>query len=948
MAERVNGKGPFTRRTHGSERRGVFPVPQLGYVDRQEQSKRDKSRLIDLMRQRNDERHALLEQSDLGNKALPAYQHKQEILTNIEAYKAVILGGETGSGKSTQLPQYLYEAGYDLTVVMVPRRVIADGLGERIREEMAEQIELFQPFEMVGIVHGERVERHDNNKIIVVTPATFNLMEPDLRRRYGDKKVAIIADEIHESNLFTEIATGIAATTVRDLNNWRLIAASATHNAGPLQASFQALNLEGYVPEIHIKGRPYNVEMRSAPVKTPMEVYVDQYIEHEKTMIFTSGKREIDHIIEETALALEADQAGSSKTIVFRKLHGDLTEYELSHINDPLPEGHHLVIVSSPAGMSGITIPGVTLVITDGTINRQELDDDGVPGLTRHYLSKAEIIQQIGRAGRDVDGGIGIIAKPTTIIDDILRSRGKMVAVPQMEFVPFEERIEHAPPEIYSSNLSSVVLAVSAVNKRFSDINQYIPHPVKASAIIAAEESLYRLGALDDADKITTTGAAMNGLPVSPELSRGIYEVVRHDRSALQLARAAFIAASVDVGGLQDFSDSRVSEWRKLIRPTTSDDFMAQLDMMLAVNDYEKTEQPLYQFAHDFTLHQKRIDQAKKVAAKIMNRYGMHLDNFIVTAPLPDEEAKLRHYFTAGMIDQVHQASGSSYKKTLYRNIHGNDESTQRSISDRSVSQPKADQLVAGFSRWFTKRNKQNETIRHDVLEMTLHVDPVVVGTYALASKLLVGRLVSPRIEGDRIVEREQMTFGTIDVGEPVTTVWREQIPSSSQQLLVEQSLRAPGEAQKALRDIADEIELYKQRIPADILKEFMAAHAPADMTKQRIQELIVSYARFTRSLSEIDHKLAQYVYSKNISINRYFDNDARIELRRRSPDTIKVAGSTIRLLYDEGQPYITTAHISLERFTSTNGLFLEDGREVLVQIAKPGGGTMRVPAGQL
>src|SRR5690606_27097677 len=118
-------------------------------------------------------------------------------------------------------------------------------------------------------------------------------------------------------------------------------------------------------------------------------------------------------------------EAGSSEKVVFRILHSQLSKVELSHLNDPVPEGHRLVIVATPAGMSGITIEGLTLVITDGTINRQELDDENYGGLVRHYLSKAEIIQQIGRAGRDVAGGIGIVAKPTMVIEDMLRKKGK-------------------------------------------------------------------------------------------------------------------------------------------------------------------------------------------------------------------------------------------------------------------------------------------------------------------------------------------------------------------------------------------------------------------------------------------------------------------------------------------------------------------------------------------
>lgn len=952
MAERLNGKSPFSKRTHGSERRGVFPVPALGYAYRQEQSKADKARLIEIIKQRNEVLIATPE-SDLGNKELPAYRHKQEIVANIEAHKAVILGGATGSGKSTQLPQYLYEAGYDMTVVLVPRRIIADGLGERIRDEMASQIEGFDPLETVGIVHGERNERHENNKIMVMTPNTFMRMETQFRSQLGDKRVAIISDEIHEANLFTEIATGVAALAVKDNKDWRLIAASATHNADTLEASFEKLNEGGYVPSIHIEGRPFQIEQHEDPQHNSMEVYAIHSKDHEKSMIFTSGKKEIDHIIEETASELDRREAGSSKQVVFRKLHGELSSFELSHVNDPIPDGYRLVIVSSPAGMSGITISGVTLVVTDGTINREELDDYGIEGMLRYPLSKAEITQQMGRAGRDVPGGVGILAMPTTVADDVMRKRGKEVEVPQMEFLSFDERAEHAPPEIYSSNLSRVVLTVAGIDRRFSELNPYIPHPVEASPIINAEESLSRLGALNDEDKITKAGRAMDRLPISPELSRGMYELSRHEktphaRPLQQLARAAFIAAAIDSGGLQDFSDKQKYEWRQLIRPTTGDDFIAQLDIMTALSDHTRAGLPTHEFIESYTLNPKHIENAQKAARKILKiAFNVDVSNLIIMPPQPDEETQLRNDLSAGMIDLVYEEAGMSYKKKVYRNIHGDETSTKRELSDRSVIKPEQGQLVAGLPRWFETKNKHGDPVRHNVVEMTLLVDPVVIGKHAEKNKLLRGNLVAPRIDGDLVVEREQMMFGTIKVGEPVNTVWREEMPATTQQLLVQQSLQVPRQAQLALRKIADELEYYRERVPEKELNEYKKTNAPIEITKDYITNLIREYARYTRSQVEIDQQLSQYSYSKNVTINRYFSDDARQELLMRSPSTVSVVGSEVSVLYDKGSPYITKVTRE-QRKAIKAPLLLEDGREILLQIPVKGGGTRRVSLGAL
>jgi HrpA-like RNA helicase len=942
----------FKRRDHGSERRGVFSVPAdiNTLVFRQEQSKQSIARMHAKRREIEKARTEMLQKTDLGNKELPAYKHKQDILANIEAYKAVILGGPTGSGKSTQLPQYLYEAGYDKTIVLVPRRVIADGLGERIREELESQLKPEEAENLVGIVHGERVELHDDNRIMVMTPNTFNRMEQDFNKKFGEKKVAIISDEIHEANLFTEIATGVAAMAVQEHDNWRLIAASATHNSETLQKSFQKLNKEGYVPMINIEGRPFNVEMVEASHETPMEVYARIGKEHEKAMTFTSGKREIDHNIDETRAELDKGKPDASKLVEFRKLHGELSEFELSHIDDPFPEGSRLDIISSPAGMSGITIPGVTMVITDGTINRQELDEDGIPGLRRHYLSQAEIIQEIGRAGRDVPGGIGIIAKPTTVSDDELRKRGQAVEVPQMEFIPFSERELHAPPEIYHTNLSRVVLSVAALGRHFGDINEYIPHQVAPSAIINAEETLSRLGALDEDDKITRIGIMMDQFPISPELSRGLVEMRLNGRTLQHLARSAFIAAAVEAGGLQDFTDKKPKTWKALTRPETSDDFIAQLDLMIASQGLDQLEpKEMYGFMDKYSIHPKRLERAQKVAHKILQVFKMNKENIIVTPPLPEEEDLIRSDFTAGMIDLVYEEAGRSNRKVQYKNIHGDETATKRLISQRSVSVPERGQLVAGIPRWYEKRLKDNEVKRFDVIEMTLMVEPTTVGRYALQNELLAGRLLTPQMEGDRIVEREQMMFGSIPVGPPVKSDSLELIPEASQKVLIERTLEKPGAAQRALRAIADELEWYRQAFPDDVLTQFRKSKSPEDITKESIAELVGEYAQRTRTMTEIDRRLSEHLYRKNITINRYFDEGARRELQHRSPGSVEVPGvGVMRVLYDNGTPYFTRGTGLTEaqfKIAASSRPTLPDGREILFQAEKQGGGTERVSA---
>ena len=945
MAERRNGMAPYSRRKHGSEQRGVMPVPRsLHGLDALRQSKKDRDQMLEAARLRASFSRQEFEDTGLGNRDLPVHKHKQEIVSLVEQYKAIILGGPTGSGKSTQVPQYLMEAGYR-TYMLVPRRIIADGLYDRLIEELTPHLGEEEARAAVGIAHGERSEHSDASRITIMTPNTFARMADDVRQRYGNEKVAVISDEIHEANLYTEVATGIAAQAVDELENWRLIAASATHNAASLKNVFCEIN-GGVAPSIDIEGRPFDLDIQESPEESPMQVYARMGQDHQRSMIFTSGKEEIEYIIESTKKALEAEEPGSSRNVVFRRLHGELTDIEMRHIDDPVAEDQRLVIVSSPAGMSGITISGVTLAITDGTINRSELDDDSVSGLTRRYLAKAEVIQQMGRAGRDVAGGIGVLAKPTAVAEDRMRARGKEVEVEQMPYKPLDERDDFGPPEIYHSILSSVVLTVADLERSFTDINSYIPNPVQLSAIIKAEESLSRIGALDDYDKIMPIGRQMSKMPIRPELSRGVVEAVRQDRSLQQKARIALIAAAIDAGGVQDFRGKRNKEWKKLLRPTTKDDFMAQLDLMLTETPQE--EGPYTAFLAEYDLGYQRMKRARKSARKILHTLGIRRPNTTIMSPRPDEEQELRRDLTAGMIDFIYEKTKVVNKRQHYQNIHSDPEGTQRFISDRSLVDQKSHQYVAGFPRWYETALKTGGRQRHHIIESLMPADPDVVGEFAAENQLLGRTDIQPFYNGEQVLERYQPAFGSIAVGQCVTDALYETIPQKSQNLLVHHVLQQPGQAQKALREVVNELDYYRRRLPIGELAHYLRDDAPALLTKDMIDRLVRDAATKTRSAYVVDQAIARYIFKNNVGIERYFDEETRHTLIEQVPDEITIEGRVLRVHYNNGEPYIIGSHAEILQCIAGRELVLPGGRQVLVQITDPERGKIRVSASDL
>lgn len=943
MAERFSGNVPYPRRgEHGSNRRGLVahaPAPS-GLESQRTQSQLDKQKQIENFRRPHLELPPEPRRVDLGNKELAAYKKKHEFQKSVQENKVTIFTGQTGTGKSTQGIQFLIESGYAHVYAFVPRKIIADNLGERLREELREHYG-DAANGMIDIIHGERSERSPNSVATVMTPQTFLRMEKDIREKHApDDSVAYFNDEAHEAGLQTEIALGTSAILVNEHPGARFIIASATMDESFVQNTYKELNEGKDVPIVKIEGRPYSIATSERPDINAMEAYLEIGDDHEKMMIFTRGEKQIEHIIKETTKLLEAREKGSSRDVVFRKLISTLTNSARERVfKDSVPDGSRLVVVSTPAGMSGITFPGNTGVIVDGIVNRKELDRYGVEGLVSRYATKAEITQMFGRAARDVGGGVGMLVKPTTVGDDIMAARGFEVEEPEHVFKSFDEREEYPPAQIYNDNLSRVTLEVAGLKKRLTDLNPYLPHKVELSDILKAEQNLSHLGALENNYEISKLGYAMDAYPLSPEISRGLVEAVQPGRTLIHMARAALIAAAVDIGGLQDFSKKDGRAWEKLVRDTSNDDFIAQLDIMTALQDEGDLEKAAY--THDLQPH--KVEQVAKTVRKIFRILNINPDNIVFTTPKPEEEELLRDDFTSGLIDLVYEKSGRRRKVLQYLHILGNEGSTQREISDRSIAAESDHDFIAGFPRYYYSRNRQGEQL-NQIIDRTLIVKPEVIARYAAKIPgMLSADQLKPRIDGGRVIEEEQLKFGPINIGEPVPST-HDVIPEESRRLLQERVLQKRGIAQEVLREIIDELDWFEKTIPKDELDRFKNPGVSTVITDESIRNLIWEKTALTRDAHVVDEMLVAYIYSENISIQKYYNQEALEQLRTRSPKTVMIGKSVVDVLYDNGQPYITKIGAT-QKQAPLSDFYLPDGREILVQISRSQrlGGTVRI-----
>lgn len=954
MAERRNGRGPttrFERGTYGTERQGVSVDSGKDTLNRLEQSRKNKGMLIAALIEKRLKQDEPEEDFDdipveVGNKELPIFGYKQEIVETVRNNRASIFISETGGGKSTQIPQFLMEAGSHHVFVLQQRRVMVDGLDDRLQVELTSTLGQKKAANLVGAVHGKRTSRHKDNKITPATAAAFVHMLPDIERECGDKDITIILDEIHEDNSQMEVAAGLVGMAAQRHPKWRFCVMSATIDPEPLKIPLGRItNFDNpqsvEVPVIRIEGRPHNIEMREEPELNPAEAFLAHGEGHLRSILATRGFKQLDTMKQVVREGLEAQAPGSSGDIIFRKYSSKTSteqRAEIANLAENLPEGKRLVVLGTPALKSGITIPGVTFVATDGMINREKLNDFNAEGLIAEYASRAEIIQVIGRGGRDVDGGVGYLCLPMPRDTKPSRIKEFNSIYPYMSF---DERDEYALPEIFNTDLAQLLLMAVSNGADLEEFNKFI---INEQAEKRFNNAISRLrdvfGALDEDGRITEIGKLMNGFPVKLELSRGIAEAVRGGRPQQHLARMAMIAGAVDAGGLQDFHKNRDEAlWRPMLSDSTSDDFFAQLDMMIALQE-EKRENPseneLYlAYLHD--LDPSRVkssnDQIEKMLKRLSKDRGLRAA--ALEAPSGTEITALREDFTAGMFDRVQRQAGKDDKGIVFAHVHDAKHEQVRTLAEHSAMVPGSVELLAGFPVFYERIKKGKKEEYHEIT-MALSVNPSVVGRYAIQNGLVdyVPVRGSARVNNGNVQASVQPVFGTMDVGSHRSvTVQSETIPKESQATLVEYIQKNPGPELLALRELAKELAEYRRIMPADELKKYRRADAPVDFTEGEAMRIVRHFAQYSHNAGEIDVALANYSAEHNISADLYYDATARKEIIERSPATVQLGnGSSLEVRYDNGNPYVAVVTKAQEAY-ATQAIYLDDGREVLRRV---------------
>ena len=440
-------------------------------------------------------------------KSLPVWSSKDKILDLVEKNRIVIIQGETGSGKTTQIPQFLLEAGYYGGIVCTqPRRVAAMSIAKRVSQEM--EVEL-------GKQVGYTVRFDDKTSSdTLIKYATDGLLLKEATTDHSLKKYQIIIiDEAHERTLSTDILFGFLKELMEIRKELKLIIMSATFDIEKFQNYFDA-------PLAIIKGRTYPVEIKylSAPTDDYVDCAIKKVIQIHKEekpgdiLLFLTGEEEIESACQQIRDGIEelGDEVGYANVV---PIYSTLPPYLQEKIFEPPPgpnprgiKGRKIVVATNIAE-SSITIDGIVYVVDPGFTKQKVFNPRGkMESLLINIISKENADQRAGRAGR---------TKP-----------GKCFRLYTEE--SYEKELKKSSiPEILRSNITSVVLNLLKLGIQDLVHFDFIDPPAPET-MMRAIEMLNYLGAMDDEGKLTELGSQMNQFPLEPELSKMVLAGVKY------------------------------------------------------------------------------------------------------------------------------------------------------------------------------------------------------------------------------------------------------------------------------------------------------------------------------------------------------------------------------------------------------------------------------------
>ncbi|XP_033630988.1 probable ATP-dependent RNA helicase DHX34 isoform X1 [Asterias rubens] len=424
---------------------------------------------------------------------LPIARYQDMIVDAVRANQTVIVAGDTGCGKSTQVPQYLMKAGFKGIACTQPRRIACISLAKRVGFETLHEYGM-----EVGYQIRFEASKSSSTKILFLTEGLLlrQLSSDPTLQQYN----VIVLDEVHERHLHGDFLLGVLRCLLEQREDLKLVLMSATINIGLFSGYFDK------APVIQVPGRLYPITMEYVPIKMEeqssksekldprpylriMQRIDKKYPSSERgdLLIFLSGMSEISSVTEAAKLYAE-----TTKQWIVLSLHSTLSITEQDKVFDIAPEGVRKCIVSTNIAETSVTIDGIRFITDSGKVKEMSYNAEAkMQQLQEFWISRASAEQRKGRAGRT---GPGVCFRLYDESD-------------------YDEFQEYSTPEIHRVPLDSLILQMMALGlndpRKFPFIEPPPASSVESSIIFLKEQ-----GALTQQEKLTSIGRLLADLPV--------------------------------------------------------------------------------------------------------------------------------------------------------------------------------------------------------------------------------------------------------------------------------------------------------------------------------------------------------------------------------------------------------------------------------------------------
>jgi pre-mRNA-splicing factor ATP-dependent RNA helicase DHX15/PRP43 len=444
---------------------------------------------------------------------LPVYEFKEDFRKQMMAHPVVILVGETGSGKTTQIPQFLVEFGLAAPNRMVactqPRRVAAISVAKRVSEEMDVTLG-----DHVG--YSVRFDDMSGPRTLLKYMTDGMLLREAMSDPMLSRYSVIVLDEAHERTVNTDVLMGLVKEVLMKRRDLKVVVMSATLDSGKFREYFEG------APLVTVPGRMHRVDIfytseaerdyLEAALRTVMQIHM--FEPKGDVLLFLTGEEEIESACR--SLRDECKKLGSEygEALVI-PLYSTLPPAQQQRIFDPPPPPRggpngppgRKIIVSTNIAETSLTIDGVVYVVDPGFVKQKVYDPRvRMESLLVTPISRASAQQRAGRAGRTQPG-------------KAFRLYTEKAFKTELQ--------EQTYPEIMRCNISAVILQLVKLGIKDLVHFDWMDPPAPETLMRALEELNY-LGALDDEGEMTQVGHLMSELPVDPALGKMIIAAPRY------------------------------------------------------------------------------------------------------------------------------------------------------------------------------------------------------------------------------------------------------------------------------------------------------------------------------------------------------------------------------------------------------------------------------------